>query len=83
MSEQENRNTLERFFQAFSRHDLDAIDDLAHGDYVEEHPQSDAVFEGPGRLPPTTRPGSSAPRCAERPRGSPPRASPSCRGSRW
>ena len=39
MSEQENRNTLERFFQAFARHDLEAIDDLVHEDYVEEYPQ--------------------------------------------
>ena len=36
MSEQENRNTLERFFQASVRHDLAAIDDLVHDDYVEE-----------------------------------------------
>jgi hypothetical protein len=28
MSEQENCNTLERFFQASVRHDLAAIDDL-------------------------------------------------------
>jgi hypothetical protein len=39
MSEQENRNTLERFFQALARHDLDIIDDLVHDDYVEEYPQ--------------------------------------------
>ena len=36
MSEQENRNTLERFFQAFVRHDLAAIDDLVHDHHVEE-----------------------------------------------
>jgi ketosteroid isomerase-like protein len=40
MSEQENRETLERYFQAFGRHDLDAIDALLHDDYVEEYPQS-------------------------------------------
>jgi limonene-1,2-epoxide hydrolase len=40
MSEQENRNTLERYFQAFGRHDLDTIDALLHDDYVEEYPQS-------------------------------------------
>jgi len=36
MSDQENRNTLEGFFQAIARHDLDAIDNLVHDDYVEE-----------------------------------------------
>jgi ketosteroid isomerase-like protein len=39
MSEQENRNTLERFFHSFTRHDLDAIDELVYEDYVEEYPQ--------------------------------------------
>jgi hypothetical protein len=46
MSEQENRNTLERFFQAFARHDLEAIDDLVHEDYVEEYPQSGERIRG-------------------------------------
>jgi limonene-1,2-epoxide hydrolase len=46
MSEQENRNTLERFFQAFALHDLDAIDDLVHDDYVEEYPQSRERIRG-------------------------------------
>ena len=46
MSEQENRNTLERFFQAFARHDLDIIDDLVHDDYVEEYPQSGERIRG-------------------------------------
>ena len=40
VSEQENRSTLERFFEAFERRDLDALDDLVHDDYVEEYPQS-------------------------------------------
>jgi hypothetical protein len=34
MSEQENCNTLEHLFQAFARHDLDAIDDLMRDDYI-------------------------------------------------
>jgi hypothetical protein len=46
VSEQENRDTLERFFQAFARHDLDAIDDLVHEDYVEEYPQSGERIRG-------------------------------------
>jgi hypothetical protein len=46
MSEQENRNTLERFSQAFARHDLDAIDDLVHDDYVEEYSQSGERIRG-------------------------------------
>ena len=32
MSEQENRDTLERYFQAFGRQDLDTLDDLIHDD---------------------------------------------------
>lgn len=46
MSELENRNTLERFFQAFAWHDLEAIDDLGHDDYVEEYPQSGERIRG-------------------------------------
>jgi ketosteroid isomerase-like protein len=46
MSEQENRDTLERYFQAFGRQDLDAIDDLLHDDYVEEYPQSGERIRG-------------------------------------
>jgi SnoaL-like domain len=46
MSEQENRNTLERFFHAFARHDLDAIDELVHEDYVEEYPESGERIRG-------------------------------------
>jgi len=51
MSEQENRNTLERLFQAFARHDLDAIDDLMHDDYVEEYPQSGERIRGKQATP--------------------------------
>jgi hypothetical protein len=46
MSEQENRDTLERYFQAFGRHDLDTIDSLLHDDYVEEYPQSGERIRG-------------------------------------
>jgi len=46
MSEQENRDTLERYFQAFGRQDLDTIDDLIHDDYVEEYPQSGERIRG-------------------------------------
>lgn len=46
MSEQENRNTLERYFRAFGRHDLDTIDALLHDDYVEEYPQSGERIRG-------------------------------------
>ena len=39
MSEQENRDTLERYRQEFfERQNIDAIDDLMHDDYVEEYP---------------------------------------------
>jgi len=40
MSEQENRDTLERHFQALGRQDLDTLDDLIHYDYFGEYPQS-------------------------------------------
>jgi hypothetical protein len=46
MSEQENRDTLERYFRAFGRHDLDAIEHLLHEDYVEEYPQSGERIRG-------------------------------------
>src|SRR5215211_4673212 len=46
MSEQENRDTLERYFQAFGRQVLDTIDDLLHDDYVEEYPQSGERIRG-------------------------------------
>ena len=40
MSEQENRDSIDRYFRAFEQRDLDAIADLMHDDYVEEFPQS-------------------------------------------
>jgi ketosteroid isomerase-like protein len=40
VSEQQNRDALERFVQLFERGDLDAATDLLHDDYVEEYPQS-------------------------------------------
>ena len=47
MSEQQNRDTLERYRQAFfERQDIDAIDDLMHDDYVEEIPQSGERIRG-------------------------------------
>jgi SnoaL-like domain len=46
VSEQENRDTLERYFQAFERHDLDAMEELLHEDYVEEYPQSGERIRG-------------------------------------
>ncbi len=46
MSEQENRDTLERYLQAFGRGDLDTIDDLLHDDYVDEYPQSGERIRG-------------------------------------
>jgi len=44
--EQENRDTLERFLEAFEQRDLDAVDDLVHNDYVEEYPQSGERIRG-------------------------------------
>jgi ketosteroid isomerase-like protein len=47
VSEQENRDTLERYRQAFfERQDIDAIADLMHDDYVEEYPQSGEKIRG-------------------------------------
>ena len=46
MSEQENREVLERFFEAFERRDIDALADLVHDDYVEEYPQSGERIRG-------------------------------------
>jgi limonene-1,2-epoxide hydrolase len=40
VSEQENRDAVERFCEAVERQDLDALDDLLHDDYVEEYPQT-------------------------------------------
>jgi ketosteroid isomerase-like protein len=46
MSEQENRDTLERYLQALVRRDLDSMADLVHDDYVEEYPQSGERIHG-------------------------------------
>ncbi len=47
VSEQQNRATLERFFDVFSRHDFDEmIQFIMHDDYVEEFPQSDERIRG-------------------------------------
>jgi ketosteroid isomerase-like protein len=46
MSEQENRDAIERFFDAFERQDLDAFSELLHDDYVEEYPQSGERIRG-------------------------------------
>jgi ketosteroid isomerase-like protein len=46
MSEQQNRNALERYFQAFERQDLDAMEELLYDDYVEEYPQSGERIRG-------------------------------------
>ena len=47
MSEQENRDTLERYRQTFfERQEIDAIADLMHDDYVEEYPQSGERIRG-------------------------------------
>ena len=46
MSEQENRDALERYLQALVRRDLDSMADLVHDDYVEEYPQSGERIHG-------------------------------------
>lgn len=46
--EQENHDTLERFFQALARHDVDAAADLLHDDHVGEYPQSGERINGKG-----------------------------------
>jgi len=46
MSEQENRDALERYLQAFERQDLNAIEELLHEEYVEEFPQSGERIRG-------------------------------------
>ena len=47
MSEQENRDALERFRQSFfERQDIDAMADLLHDDFVEEFPQSGERIRG-------------------------------------
>ena len=44
--EQENRDTLEHFFQALARNDVDAAVDLLHDDHVTEYPQSGERISG-------------------------------------
>jgi hypothetical protein len=46
VSEQENREVLESFFEALERRDIDALADLVHDDYVEEYPQSGERIRG-------------------------------------
>lgn len=46
MSEQENREAIEGYFEAFERQDLDAMEKLLHEDYVEEFPQSGESIRG-------------------------------------
>ena len=46
MPEQDNRDTLERLFRAFARHDVDAVADLHHDDHVAEYPQSGERIRG-------------------------------------
>jgi len=47
ISEQDNREALERYRQEFfERQNIDAKDDLMHDDYVEEYPQSGERIRG-------------------------------------
>jgi hypothetical protein len=46
MSEQQNRDTLERYIQALEQQDLDAMEELLHDGYVEEYPQSGERIRG-------------------------------------
>ncbi|MDQ3999747.1 MAG: nuclear transport factor 2 family protein [Actinomycetota bacterium] len=46
MSEQQNRDALERYFEAFERRDLDAFAELFHDVYVEKYPQSGERIRG-------------------------------------
>jgi hypothetical protein len=46
VSEQQNRDALERRFEAFERHDIDAFIELLADDYVEEYPQSGERIRG-------------------------------------
>ena len=46
MSEQQNRETLERLVQAFVQHNFDDLQDLLHEDVVEEYPQSGERIRG-------------------------------------
>ncbi len=46
MSEQQNRETLERYFETFERQDPGAFVELLHDDYIEEFPQSGERIRG-------------------------------------
>jgi ketosteroid isomerase-like protein len=46
VSEQQNRDALERYIEALERQDPSAIADLVHDDYVEEYPQSGERIRG-------------------------------------
>jgi ketosteroid isomerase-like protein len=46
VSEQQNRDALERRFEAFERHDIDTFAELLHDDHVEEYPQSGERIRG-------------------------------------
>lgn len=46
MSEEENRRTLERFFQALRSGDTNMMSDVLHQNYVEEYPQSGEQIKG-------------------------------------
>jgi hypothetical protein len=46
MSEQPNRDALERYLETFERRDIDTALELLHDDYVEEYPQSGERIRG-------------------------------------
>ena len=46
VSEQQNRDALERYIEAIGRQDTDVMADLVHEDYVEEYPQSGERIRG-------------------------------------
>ena len=46
MSEQQNRDALERYFETFERQYPGAFVELLHDDYVEEFPQSGERIRG-------------------------------------
>jgi ketosteroid isomerase-like protein len=50
MTEQQNRDALDSFFEAFERGDLDAIFELFDDDYVEEYPQSGERLRGKDKV---------------------------------
>jgi ketosteroid isomerase-like protein len=46
VSEQQNRDALERYIEAIGRQDADVMAELVHEDYVEEYPQSGERIRG-------------------------------------